>query len=63
MIIPFPQTPLEALQIIANAQFDEDDIAEYGDNLVIIKDGDRYTITEPDAEPEKEVTYRFTAVE
>lgn len=60
MIIPFPTNEMEAMKIIAMAEFDEDDIAEVGDNLVVIKNGNDFTITEPDAPGDPEVTYRMT---
>jgi hypothetical protein len=52
-IVPFPTTVLEALKIIVNAEYDSEDIAEVGDNLMVSRDGTKYTISEPDSESEE----------
>jgi hypothetical protein len=66
VIVPLPKNAREALALLKRCDFEEDGIAELGDNLVVIDNLDgSYTFSDdPDAdEGPEEVTFKLSKVE
>lgn len=63
-IIPLPKTSLEAIKLLAMCDFEDDNICEIGDNLIVIQNGDEFIFSEePDDNSDiEEVTYKITKV-